>query len=188
MENKKNDILLALEHLAEMYKLSQEEVDQLFEDAFEKIFQAEYDPDAKLSFDNSGEKLVIKTEKMVVEDNEFDKASSAIEIKLSDALKIDKSVKVDDLIMVEVDLDLFEPRVRAKIKGVLTQKIKELRKHKIFSMFKEKVGEMVEGTVTTNNDKFALLQIKSEIGDIAAYMPEKYKNSKIKYFKPRNYW
>lgn len=73
---------------------------------------------------------------------------SEMHIKLKDALKIDKTLKVGDTIDEEVTPKDFGRVATATAKQVVVQKIREAERNSIIEEFSDKQDEMVNGVVT----------------------------------------
>lgn len=74
--------------------------------------------------------------------------NSELEIKLSDAKKIDKTLEVGDTIDTEITpKDDFSRVATSTAKQVVIQKIREAERSSILDEFQDKEGEMLLGTV-----------------------------------------
>ncbi len=74
-------------------------------------------------------------------------------ITLEDARKIDPSINVGDTIEQEVTPADFGRVAAATAKQVLVQKIREAERNNIASMFEDKEGELISGTVDMEDEK-----------------------------------
>ena len=70
------------------------------------------------------------------------------QISLTEAKKRDADLEIGDFIEVEVDPNRFGRIAAQTFKQVLTQKMREAETRQIQDVFQEKVGEIVNGTVT----------------------------------------
>ncbi len=73
--------------------------------------------------------------------------NSEVEIKLSDARKIDKSLKVGDTIDTEVTPEDFGRVAASTAKQVIIQKVREAERNSILAEFGDKQDELLVGTV-----------------------------------------
>lgn len=89
--------------------------------------------------------LEIWRNRVIVEDDELQDPN--LEIKLSDALKIDEDFEVGEEVTDEVSLDHFGRRTILNLRQTLASKILELEKDNLYNKYKEKVGEIVSGEV-----------------------------------------
>ena len=74
-------------------------------------------------------------------------------ITLEDARKIDPSINVGETIEEEVTPSDFGRVAAATAKQVLVQKIREAERNNIASMFEDKEGELISGTVEMEDEK-----------------------------------
>ncbi|MDD2607097.1 transcription termination factor NusA [Lascolabacillus sp.] len=89
--------------------------------------------------------LEIWRNRVIVEDNEL--VDPNMEIKLSEALKIDEDFEVGEEVTDEVPLEHFGRRTILNLRQTLSSKILELEKDNLYNLYKEKVGEIVSGEV-----------------------------------------
>jgi N utilization substance protein A len=89
--------------------------------------------------------LEIWRNRVIVEDNEL--VDPNMEIKLSEALKIDEDFEVGEEVTDEVPLEHFGLRTILNLRQTLSSKILELEKDNLYNLYKEKVGEIVSGEV-----------------------------------------
>jgi N utilization substance protein A len=89
--------------------------------------------------------LEIWRNRVIVEDNEL--VDPNMEIKLSEALKIDEDFEVGEEVTDEVPLEHFGRRTILNLRQTLSSKILELEKDNLYNLYKEKVGEIVSGEI-----------------------------------------
>ncbi|MCP4336312.1 MAG: transcription termination factor NusA [Mycoplasma sp.] len=176
----KEQFFIAIEEIAKANKLKSSEIDEILKEAVTKSFHSKFDPDADLEvlIDRKDKefKLINKT-KLVIDEKIDDEQIKTVEISLEDALKINPSAKVGDLIAEEVSFDSYSRAVTQQIKQLLIQKIKEIRKTQIYSKHKGLVGEMVEATVISSAKNFAILSLIED--GTEAFMPGPMKNPRV---------
>jgi len=76
----------------------------------------------------------------VVENPEF-------EISLEEARVEDKAISIGDEIVEELDINLFGRMAVQTAKQVMTQRVREAERDKIFSDYSDRIGDLVTGTV-----------------------------------------
>lgn len=69
------------------------------------------------------------------------------QIHIDEAKKIDKDLEIGDEVVGELDINEFGRSAIQTAKQIITQRVKELERQKIFSDFSERIGELVTGTV-----------------------------------------
>ena len=89
--------------------------------------------------------LEIWRNRVIVKDDELEDPN--MEIKLTEALKIDEDFEVGEEVTDEVPLDHFGRRTILNLRQTLSSKILELEKDNLYNQYKEKVGEIVSGEV-----------------------------------------
>ncbi|MFC1622737.1 transcription termination factor NusA [Patescibacteria group bacterium] len=81
-------------------------------------------------------------------------------ISLSDAKEIKKSYKLEDEVITKLDVPAEFGRMAAQTaKQVIIQKIREAERDTIFNEFKDKVGELVVGTIQRQEGKVVLVDL-----------------------------
>lgn len=106
-----------------------------------------------------------------LEDSEEDKENRfdpKKEIGLTEAKKLRKDAKVDDVIKTE----LFPPAAYGRMaaqtaKQVIIQRLREAERETIFTEFKEKEGQLINGTIQRIEGKMVLV----DLGHTAALLP-----------------
>ena len=87
--------------------------------SIERTVHSQLDPDAKLTLliDDVDNRLVLTNESKIIinDDEEYEKESNLIDIKLSEALLLDPTVKVGDVISSEIKFDDFSRTTFSKI-------------------------------------------------------------------------
>lgn len=92
-----------------------------------------------------------------------------LEISLEDAKAKDPNLNVGDEYVEEVDVDQMSRLTALAVKSVLLQKIKEAEKSALYETHKDKIGEMITGTVEKCDDRGAIVNI----GRSNLYLPRK---------------
>lgn len=84
---------------------------------------------------------------LVVEDSEEALESPEIEITLTDALKKDASVEVGSYIREPMESVEFGRIAAQTAKQVIVQKVREAERAQVVELYREKLGQMIHGTV-----------------------------------------
>ena len=141
-------MLEAFEAFEEEYGISREEIARLLAESIETVVKKKHveglpDLMVKVNIDIDSGDISVFILKNVVEDVEDD----AIEISLEDAKEIKPDAKIGDIMEFAVPLtDFGVPEVK-KLKTVFVQKIKEAQKAAIYAIYKDKIDELITGTV-----------------------------------------
>lgn len=179
-EMKKQEIFDALRQVAAQNLLSEEEIRSQIEESIKKAFHSKFDPDAELELvmdSNANRFELINHSKYVVEDGEYQPEYRAIEIPLDQARKINPSVNIGDTVAEAVDFAYYSKMVAQPIRQMFTQGVKEKRKDATFAKHKSLKGEMVDVTVITVTDSYAIFNLED---GTTAFMPAKLRNPNIK--------
>ncbi len=143
------ELIDAFAQLAKEKGIARSEVADIIESVFESIIRKKYgDVD---NFDiivntDKGE-IEIYQELEVVPDEDLDDEVS--EIALSEAQKrqdVD-DVEPGDVIVQVIDPNLFGRRAISAAKQVLSQKIRELERNQIYEEYKNRIGEIIVGSI-----------------------------------------
>ena len=104
-----------------------------------------YGPDADISvhIDEARGKLDVFRTFKVVEEVE----DPSIEISLEKALEIDENAEVGKEIKEELDVRDFGRNAVQTAKQILTQRVKESERERIYETYKDRIGNIVSGTV-----------------------------------------
>lgn len=157
MKVKVEDLKNALLGIESNRQLSSEIVESALIEALEKAYHkhvGQNDLYVRVAIDDGH--IHIYPERMVVEEVEDD----ALELSLEDAQKINKNVKIGDMIdEEEVDFTEFDRADVNLAKNVMKQKIREAEKLLVYNEYHDKIDDMVLGTVETVEDKFVIVNI-----------------------------
>lgn len=152
--NSKN-FLKAVQALAKEKALKEEEIFEMLEQAMLTAYRKDYKTmdNVKVKIDRNTGEIKINAYLKVVEDN-VEKINELAEIKLSDALKENKSVNLgDEILLREVTPKDFGRVAATTAKQVLTQKVKEKEREMITEEFQGKENEMVLGKVEMQDER-----------------------------------
>ena len=170
----KEEFFNAVSMVTKKNLISEKEVFKLLEDVVINSFHSKYDPDADLDFKIDPDKKIfelVNNSTLVVGDEE--EPILDLEIKLSDAKKIQKDAKVGDLISNKIDLLKF----KRQIEQLLRQRLSEKRKENIYEQFKHLEGQEVKAKVLDINKGALRLELVGE--GIDAHMPANLRNTRI---------
>ncbi len=102
------------------------------------------------------------------EEEAFERFNPRTEITLSGAKKIKKSAKVGDIIRTKLDPPAAYGRMAAQTaKQVIIQRLREAERDMIFNEFKDKEGEVINGTVQRIEGRMVLI----DLGAATALLP-----------------
>ncbi|MFA6295744.1 MAG: transcription termination factor NusA [Patescibacteria group bacterium] len=142
---------LAIEQICEEKNLKKEDVISTIEAALAAAFRKDYGKKGQLietEFDpKTGKTLVFDVKEVVEEKEEEDKAERQVTVEEGQKLK--KGAKVGDIIKTEITpKEISFGRIAAQTaKQVIIQKIREAERNTIFDAYKDKEGEVLNGTI-----------------------------------------
>lgn len=121
---------------------------RILEDVFRTMVRRKYETDENFDVIINVDKgdLEIWRYREIVDDNaeEFD---SNLQIKLTDAKKIESDFEVGEEVAEEVKLEEFGRRLVMTARQTLIQKVKDLEKDILFQQYKELVGEIISAEI-----------------------------------------
>lgn len=100
---------------------------------------------AKVVFSENFGKFEIYDIKTVTEEDEI--IDDSYQISLEDAQEIVPSAKLGDVIDIPFDVTLLDKPFVRRVKQLLTTKFKDASKSAILSLYKDKIGHLIEGSV-----------------------------------------
>ena len=109
--------------------------------------------------------ILIFEQQLVVPDDGFDLEADPKykQIKLSDARKVKKRIKVGDILEESINPKEFSQIAVQNLKNVLNQNLKTLEKEKLYEHFKKLEKEMIVGRVIGEDDRFYRLDISQGV-------------------------
>ncbi len=143
----REEMLQVANNVAQEKNINQDDVFSAMEQALEKSARVKYgmERDIRVKIDRETGDMKLNSYLKVVEN--YSEDEQAREILLSEAIKINKTIKVDEYIIKELP-PIELGRVAAQnAKGVIIQKVREADKSKQFEEYKDKVGEIAIGIV-----------------------------------------
>jgi len=95
--------------------------------------------------------------------------NSRTEIQITDAKKIKKTSKIDDVIKTKLEVPSSYGRMAAQTaKQVIIQKLREAERNMIFDEFKDKEKEVISGIIQRVEGKMVLVDLGKSIGVLSA--------------------
>ena len=132
--------------------MSKADVVNLLCDAIQSVVRKKHiegldDPKVEVTMDPVSGIIQIYNVKDIVEDVEDDE----LQISLEDALKIDPEAKIGGEIKFEVNFNSLPVSEVKKIGNIFMQRLKETQKNIVSEMYKDKIGEIINGSVESKN-------------------------------------
>ena len=120
---------------------------RVLEDVFRSILLKKYETDENFDIIINIDKgdFEIWRNRTVVEDDEIEDKN--LQISLTEAKKIDEDYEVGEEVTDEVKLVDFGRRTILSIRQNLTARILELEKDNIYTKYKDKIGDLINGEV-----------------------------------------
>ncbi|HBS88948.1 MAG: transcription termination/antitermination protein NusA [Bacteroidetes bacterium GWF2_38_335] len=118
-------------------------IEDVFKGTLKKLFETDENFDIIINIDKGD--FEIWRNRVIVEDNEV--TDPNMQIKLSEAKKIDEDFEVGEEVTDEVKLIDFGRRAILALRQNLTSRILDLEKDNIYSKYKDRIGEIVTGEV-----------------------------------------
>ena len=151
------------------------DIKQVVDDKLKEDYEKRKEEIEKLRAEGKEEELKTLLEKekeeleKETEDEEKEKRfNPKIMISLSDAKEEKKSAKLGDELIRKLEVPADFGRMAAQTaKQVIIQKIREAERESIFSNYKEKQGELINGTVQRREGRVVLV----DVGETTAVMP-----------------
>lgn len=158
------EFMLALDQIEETRGISKESVITALKESLRKaleknLFGGAYEgSDIRIEISENPAKIEMKYVRKVVEGEVED---DFLEISLEDANKGKKGKKyvVGDEYVQEISLDEMTRLMALTVKAVLRQKLAEAEKQALYESHKDKIGEMITGTVEKCDDRGAIVTI-----------------------------
>ena len=143
----REEMLQVANNVAQEKNINQDDVFSAMEQALEKSARVKYGMERDIRVNINRDTGDIKLESYLKVVEKHSEEEQAREILHSDAIKIKKTIKIDEYIIKELP-PLELGRVAAQnAKGVIIQKVREADKTKQYEEYKDKVGEIAVGIV-----------------------------------------
>lgn len=148
--------------------------------SIERIVHSQFDPDAHLSLsinEDENRLILLNNSKIVISNDEnYDKESNLIDIRLEEALLLDPTVRVGDRIASEIKFDDFSRTTFSKIEQSFKLEILNLEKSKIYNKYFPLIGQQVDAKLEDENGKTATFVLED---GTHCLMPMKFRNMNI---------
>ena len=163
------EFMAALDIIEKEKGINKEELIQDIESSIEQAYKKNYgnDQDFEVNFDRDTGEIKIFARWLVVDDD-ASIGQSHSEKRFHDALKIDDSCQIGDVIEQEIEPKDFGRIAAQNAKQMIYQKIKEQERKKIYNEFIEHEDEVVVGTV----DHVERKMIFVNLGDTIGFLPQ----------------
>ncbi len=163
-----SELILAMEELEKENGVKKEEMLATIETALVTAYKRNYDcedENVKITMDRETGEIHIYMQKEVVEDVENDKT----QISLEEAQKINKKIKVGDILDNELVPKNFGRIAAGTAKQVIIQKIRESSREFLYNEFNDRLGEIVSGIVQKADGGIVVV----DLGRLEGVMPVK---------------
>jgi len=143
------EIIRVVDAVSETKDMDREIIFEAIENALESATKKKYDYnlDVKVKIDRLSGEYDTYRRWMVFADESRDLEDPDIELRMIDAIDINKDAQPGEYVEEEIDSVDFD-RIGAQIaKQVIVQKVREAEKQKTIEQYKDKVGEIISGVV-----------------------------------------
>ncbi len=143
------EIIKVVDAVSEAKDVDREIIFEAIENALESATKKKYadNMDVKVDIDRETGDYKTYRQWMVFADDSRDLEDPDIELRMIDAVDVDKDANPGDFVREEIESVDFG-RIGAQIaKQVIVQKVREAEKQKTIELFKDNVGELVSGVV-----------------------------------------
>ncbi len=152
----------ALEVLAEERNITTEQILDGFEKGLKAAFRkARGHQSCRIEINPEKNEILIFDQQLVVSDEGYDLEADPKfkQIKLSDARKIKKRIKVGDILEESIHPREFSQAAVQNLKNVLNQNLKTIEKEQLYDYFKAFEKEMIVARVIGQDDNFYRLEL-----------------------------
>lgn len=142
------NLIESFEELKDIKNIDKSSIISLMQDVFKTIIIKKYGSADNFTIIVNPTKgdLEIWRNRIIVDDN-YEDYDENLNIKLSDALKIEPDFEVGEEFSDEMKIEDFGRRSISTIKQVLKTKVIDLGKESLYKKYKDRIGEMVVGDV-----------------------------------------
>ena len=162
------ELILAMEELEKESGVKKDEMLATIETALVTAYKRNYDcedENVKITMDKETGEIHVYMQKEVVEEVENDKT----QISLEEAQKINKKIKVGDILDNELVPKNFGRIAAGTAKQVIIQKIRESSREFLYNEFNDRIGEIVSGIVQKADGGIVVV----DLGRLEGIMPIK---------------
>ena len=144
------DIIKVVETLSEAKDVGEEVIFEAIENALESTTKKNYkeNMDVKVIIDRETGDYKTYQRWMVFADESRDLEDPDYELRMLDAVDIDKDAKEGEFVYQEIESVDLDSRIGAQIaKQVIVQKVREAEKKKVIDLYHDRIGEVIGGVV-----------------------------------------
>ena len=144
------DIINVVETLSEAKDVEREVIFEAIENALESTTKKKYteNMDVKVIIDRESGDYKTYQRWMVFADDSRELEDPDYELRMLDAVDIDKDAKEGEYIYKEIESVDLDSRIGAQIaKQVIVQKVREAEKKKVIELYQDRLGEVLSGVV-----------------------------------------
>ena len=152
MNQLSKQLISAIKLIADEKKIPRDGVVDALKEAISKAYVKEY-PEEIIDVDLNIDDEILKVSRQYTVVNESEELNDYCEISLQDAkdyykhLKIDKEVKLGDIVSQPIQLDKLPKKVVNHIMQIFKQRITVEANNEIFNEWKDRVGEIINAEV-----------------------------------------
>lgn len=175
-----NDLRSAIDLMVKEKGIPVELVLDTIEQTLKATYKNKYktDENAVVTFSENYESVELASRKLVVDDDDFE--DDVLQIPLSEAKELNDDAEIGDELLITIDPKTFNRGQVQTGKQRAQSQFREIQKDELYSEFKNKVGEIINGyvqTVQENGD------IMVNLGKTSGYLPRKNQSPKETYQK-----
>ncbi|MCH4072819.1 transcription termination factor NusA [Pseudoramibacter sp.] len=161
------EFITALDILEKEKGINKEELIQDIESSIEQAYKKNYgnDQDFEVVFDRETGEIKLFSRWLVVSNDVLELSGS--EKRLQDAIEINESCHIGDVIEQEIEPKDFGRIAAQNAKQMIYQKIKEQERKKIYNEFIEHEGEIITGSI----DHVERKMVYVDLGDTVGFLP-----------------
>ena len=144
------DIIKVVETLSEAKDVGEEVIFEAIENALESTTKKNYkeNMDVKVIIDRETGDYKTYQRWMVFADESRDLEDPDYELRMLDAVDVDKDAKEGEFVYQEIESVDLDSRIGAQIaKQVIVQKVREAEKKKVIDLYHDRIGEVIGGVV-----------------------------------------
>jgi len=170
----------AVEAMMNEKGMTRELVLETIEQTLKATFKNKYktDENAVVTFADDLSSFDLSARRTVVDDDDYD--GNFLEIPLSEALEITDEAEIGDELLIPIDPRTFNRSSVQTGKQKATSRIREIQKEELYSEFRGKVGEIINGYVQAIHENG---DIMVDLGKTSGYLPRKNQSPRESYQK-----
>lgn len=164
----KSELVRAVGQISAERKLPEDAVTSAIEDALAVVYRRDPEAngqDVRVKIELRNGEVTVNTVRRVVDDAEFDKIEDDIDahIKLSDALKADKAIRIgDDLLTGELPYQSGRT-MASTTRQLIMQNLREAERNLAFGQFKDREHKLLDGVISRVEQRNVLVNAGNSI-------------------------